>query len=113
MSDFTLGSLFHEIAARRSSRLGFARVMEQSLPSERPRWNMQIASFDEAYRRELGAIDELPELLLRVPRLSEGWPYPLDYTIQEVRAELANSMCQCRPASSPLCRPVTLVADTG
>jgi predicted ATPase len=90
MSNHTLRSLFLAINSRRESRLGFGRTLEQASPLERPRWNMQIAVFDEDYRRQLGAIDELPDLLVRAPRLREGWPYPSEYTLQEVRAELAN-----------------------
>ena len=63
MSDQTVRSLFHLVNSRRVSREGFARTMEQASASERPRWNTSIAVFDEGYRTQLGAIDELPSLL--------------------------------------------------
>ena len=86
MSESTLQSLFHLIASRRNSREAYARTMEQASPLERPRWNMLIAVFDQEYRAQLDAIDELPGLLVRAPRLQEGWPYPSEDALQLFRA---------------------------
>ena len=94
MSNYTLRSLFDLITSRRVSREAYARTMEQASPSERPRWNMQIAVFGHEYRAQLDKIDELPDLLVRVPRLQEGWPYPTEGAFQIFRAELGARTCK-------------------
>src|SRR5271166_1615243 len=92
MSDNTLGWLFRVINGRRNSRLGFGRTLEQASPSERPQWNMRIAAFDQEYFSQLAGIEELPDILAVAPHLKQGWPYPSEYTLDEVRVQLAAQM---------------------
>jgi hypothetical protein len=90
MSDHTLRSLFDLIASNRRAREENTRTKERVSPIERAWWNMQIAVFDQGYRSQLDAIEEVPDLLILAPRLQEGWPYPPDDALQVFRAELAH-----------------------
>lgn len=74
MSEHTLRSLSDLIRSNRSAREENLRTMERAEPLTRPHWRAQLAAFDQVYRDELAAIEELPALLCYGARLQEGWP---------------------------------------
>jgi predicted ATPase len=89
MSDITFGSLADLIRSNRNAREANSRAMEASSPVERAGWRVQIASFDQEYRKRLGEIEELPALLEYAMGVEENWPYPSDEALELLRAQVA------------------------